>query len=152
MIRTLALGLALGVASQITTAKAADLITVPSPHSVSITMDRLETAVTGAGATVFARIDHEAGAAKVDATLRPTEVLIFGNPALGTPAMQDAQTAGLDLPLRVLAFETESGEVFLAYHPPVSLAETHGFDPAAPYVAKMTGALGKLTSAATAAE
>lgn len=83
---------------------AADMTEKISPHSVSLTMDRLVSAVEGAGATIFSPVDHAAGAFKVDMELRPTELLIFGNPKLGTPAMQDGQTAGLDLPLRVLAY------------------------------------------------
>ena len=85
-------------------AQAGDLIDKVSPHSVTQTMDRLAAAVDAAWATVFARVDHAAGAAKVDMDLRPMELLIFGNPKLGTPAMLDGQTAGLDLPLRVLAY------------------------------------------------
>jgi len=90
---------------------AADIVHKVSPHSVSTTMDRLQAAVEGAGATVFARVDHAGGAASVDLELRPTELLIFGNPKLGTPAMQDNQTAGLDLPLRVLAYADAEGVV-----------------------------------------
>ena len=105
---------------------AGDLVTKSSPHSVSETVDRLEDAVEGAGATVFARVDHSAGAAKVDMDLRPTELLIFGNPKLGTPAMLDGQTAGLDLPLRVLVYADDKGVVHLAYHTPADLAAQHG--------------------------
>lgn len=148
-MRNLALGAMLGVASAMS-AMASDLVVLPSPHSVNETLDRLETAVTAAGAKVFARIDHASGAAQVDANLRPTQLLIFGNPALGTPAMQDAQSAGLDLPLRVVVYEDERGQVHLAYHPPAALAQTHGLPADAPYLAKMTGALGKLTGKAVA--
>lgn len=129
---------------------AADLIHKTSPHSVSETMDRLVAAIEGAGATVFARVDHAAGAAKVDMELRPTELLIFGNPKLGTPAMQDGQTAGLDLPLRVLAYADGEGVVHVAYHAPATLAETHGLPADAQYIQMMTGALDKLTGAAIA--
>ena len=93
---------------------AADIITKMSPHSVPDTIDRLETAVTEAGATVFARVDHAEGATKVDMELRPTTLLIFGNPKLGTPAMLDGQTAGLDLPMRVLAYADDSGMVHVS--------------------------------------
>jgi uncharacterized protein (DUF302 family) len=127
---------------------AADLITKTSSHSVPVTMDRLEAAVNSAGATVFARIDHAAGAEKVDMSLRPTTVLIFGNPALGTPAMADGQTAGLDLPLRVLAYADAEGVVHVAYHDPATMAKDHDLPTDAEYLAKMTGALDKLTSKA----
>ena len=113
-------------------------------------MDRLEAAVTAAGATVFARVDHAAGAMKVEQELRPTQLLIFGNPKLGTPAMQDAQTAGLDLPLRVLAYA--EGVVHVTYHAPSSLVAEHGLPADAAYLKMMTGALDKLTGKAVAAK
>jgi len=127
---------------------AADLITKPSAHSVDETIDRLAAAVEGAGAKVFARIDHAAGAAKVDMELRPTQVLLFGNPKLGTPALQAGQTAGLDLPLRVVAYEDADGKVFVAYHNPNELSEDHGISAGAEVLKKMTGALDKLTNKA----
>ncbi|MBD3662454.1 DUF302 domain-containing protein [Sulfitobacter aestuariivivens] len=130
----------------------AEMIEKVSPHSVSETIDRLASAVEGAGATVFARVDHAAGAAKVEMELRPTQLLIFGNPKLGTPAMQGNQTAGLDLPLRVLAYADGEGVVHLTYHAPVDLAAAHGLPADAEYIAKMTGALDKLTSKAIAEE
>ena len=133
-------------------ALAGGMIEKTSPHSVAVTLDRLVAAVEGAEATVFARVDHAAGAAKVDQELRPTVVLIFGNPKLGTPAMQDGLTAGLDLPLRVLAFADAEGVVHLTYHDPAMLAETHGLPADAKYIKMMTGALDKLTSKAVAAE
>lgn len=130
----------------------AERITLASPHSVATTIDRLESAVAAAGATVFARIDHAAGAQSVGAELRPTTLLIFGNPALGTPAIQGAQTMGLDLPLRALAYEDADGAVKLVYPDPADLAAAHGLPPDAPVIAKMTGALRKLAGKATADE
>ena len=131
---------------------AAELVHKVSPHPVNVTIDRLVAAAEGAGATIFARIDHAAGASKVDMELRPTELLIFGNPKLGTPAMLDGQTAGLDLPLRVLAHADGEGVVHVTYHAPTTLAETHGLPADAEYIAMMTGALDKLTAKAIAAE
>ncbi len=128
----------------------ADLIEKTSPHSVDVTLDRLHAAAEGAGATVFARIDHAAGAQSVDMELRPTALLIFGNPKLGTPAMQDAQTAGLDLPLRVLAYADGDGVVHLTYHDPKDMAAMHGLPADAAYLQKITGALDTLTSKAVA--
>lgn len=130
-------------------AHAADLIKKQSPYSVSETIDRLSAAVENAGATVFARIDHAKGAMSVDMDLRPTEMLLFGNPQLGTPALQAAQSAGLDLPLRAVAYEDESGQVILSYHDPKFLTQ-HGVPSDAEVLMKMTGALDKLTSAAIA--
>lgn len=152
MIRSLTLNLALGTALLTTPALADDMITITSPHSVADTIDRLEQAVQGAGATVFARVDHAAGAAKIDAELRPTQLLVFGNPQIGTPAMQASQTMGLDLPLRVLAYENEAGETVVVYHAPASVADAHGVDASAPFVQKMTGALNKLTAKAVSTE
>src|SRR5207249_3571289 len=74
---------------------------------------------------VFADIDHTAGAHNVGLSLRPTRVLIFGNPQVGTPLMQSQQTIGLDLPLRILVWEDEVGKVWLTYHRPEYLAQRH---------------------------
>jgi uncharacterized protein (DUF302 family) len=141
--------IALGLSAM---AAQAETVTKTSPHSVAVTIDRLEAAVTEAGANVVARVDHAAAATTADLELRPTQVLIFGNPKLGTPAMIDAQTAALDLPLRVLAYEDAGGIVHVVYHTPATLAETHGLPADAPYLVMMTGALDKLTGAAIAPE
>lgn len=130
-----------------TLVSAADLITKESPHTVAVTLDRLSAAVEKAGAKVFARVDHAKGAASVGKELRPTEMLMFGNPALGTPAIEAAQTAGLDLPLRAVAYEDESGQVHISYHAPSALT-AHGIPADAEVIKKMTGALDKLTNAA----
>ena len=101
------------------------LISLKSPHNAKQTMDRLETTVKQRGLTVFARVDHAAGAAKVGQSLRPTEVLIFGNPKGGTPFMACAQTVGIDLPLKALVWEDASGQVWLGYNDPAYLAKRH---------------------------
>lgn len=145
---------ALALASVLTTLATAgysnEMIEKTSAHSVTVTMDRLEAAVRKAGATVFARVDHYAGAESVDLPLGPSQVLIFGNPKLGTPAMQDNPTAGLDLPLRVLAYFGEDGLVRVVYHDPAELAQTHDLPGDAQYIQMMTGALDKLTNVAVA--
>jgi uncharacterized protein (DUF302 family) len=102
------------------------LTTVPSAHSVKDTIDRLESEVKSKGLTVFARIDHAAGAKAVDMPLRPTELLIFGNARGGTPLMQAAQTSGIDLPLKALAFEDAAGKTWLSYNEPAWIAGRHG--------------------------
>ncbi|MEM9370754.1 MAG: DUF302 domain-containing protein [Pseudomonadota bacterium] len=130
-------------------ASAAELVTKPSANSVAETIDKLAAAVENAGAKVFARVDHAAGAASIDAELRPTQMLMFGNPKLGTPAMQASQTMGLDLPIRVVAWEDEGGKVFVAYHDPADLAALHGVPADHPVIGKMQGALNKLTGFAT---
>lgn len=111
-------------------------------------MDKLESIVKSKGFTVFARIDHCAGASKVDQQLRPTQVLLFGNPKIGTALMLSDQRAGLDLPIRVVAWQDEKGQVWIAYNAPQWLANRHGIDNQAKVIEKMTGALDKLTSAA----
>ena len=106
--------------------QAADgLISLKSPYSAKETMDRLEEIVKQRGLNVFARIDHSAGAAKIGKTLRPTEVLIFGNPQGGTPLMECAQTVGIDLPLKALVWEDSSNQVWLGYTEPEYLAKRH---------------------------
>jgi uncharacterized protein (DUF302 family) len=131
---------------------AAELVEKISPHSVSRTIDRLEAALEAAGATIFVRIDRAAGAASVDLDLAPSTLLVFGNPKLVTPAMQDSMTAGLDLPLRVLAYADAEGVVHVVYHAPAELAATHGLPEDAEYIQMMSEALDKLTSKAVASE
>ena len=124
------------------------VVTIESAHDVATTIDRLAAAVEDAGAKVFARVDHAAGAASVDQNLRPTQMLMFGNPKLGTPALQASQTIGMDLPLRVVAWEDESGKVMLSYTDPATMAARHGIAADHPVIAKMTGALANLTGKA----
>lgn len=102
------------------------LITVESRLGVTETIDRLAETVVQAGLRVFARVDHAAGAREVGASLRPTELLIFGNPKGGTPLMQDRQLAGIDLPVKALAWEDAQGKVWLSYNDAHWLAERHG--------------------------
>jgi uncharacterized protein (DUF302 family) len=128
------------------------VVTIPSAHSVAATIDRLAEAATGAGLRIFARIDHAAGAAEVDMPLRPTELLIFGHPRGGTPLMQDAQTAGLDLPLRALAWEDAQGKVWLTAPDAHALAARHGLGEAsAAAVEAIAAGVDRLMHAAAAA-
>jgi uncharacterized protein (DUF302 family) len=114
------------------------------------TMDRLAAAVASHGMTVMARIDHAGAAAEVGLELRPTEVLIFGNPRGGTPLMQAVQTLGLDLPLRALVWQDAEGRTFVGYNDPRWLAERHGLPASAePALAAMTRALEAVAAAAT---
>ena len=101
------------------------LITVESRFDVRETVDRLAADITSAGLLIFARIDHAANATQVGMELRPTELLIFGNPRGGTPLMQDKQTAGIDLPVKVLIWEDEEGKVWLTYNEASWLAARH---------------------------
>jgi uncharacterized protein (DUF302 family) len=125
------------------------LVTLTSCYPVPDTIDRLEDAVTAAGLQVFARVDHAAGAREVGLDLRPTELLLFGNARGGTPLMQDRQTAGIDLPLKVLAWADESGQTWLSYNDPAWIAERHGLGgPSAAAVATLREAIAKLAHAA----
>ena len=125
------------------------LTTIASRHGVKATIDRLEAAVKGKGLTVFARIDHAAGAAAVGMPLRPTELLIFGNARGGTPLMQAQQTVGIDLPLKALAFEDAAGKTWLTYNEPAWLAARHGLSgPDATAAQALAGALAALTKVA----
>ncbi|WP_100640776.1 DUF302 domain-containing protein [Marinobacter salexigens] len=126
-MKTIKYVLALALALAFSQAHAADgLIAVKSPYTAETTMNKFEEIVKDKGLNVFARIDHAAGAAKAGMTLRPTEVLIFGNPQGGTPFMECAQTVGIDLPLKALVWEDSSSQVWLGYNEPTYLAQRHG--------------------------
>ncbi len=99
--------------------------------------------------TVFARIDHAAGAAEVGLTLAPTELIIFGNARGGTPLMQSVQTVGIDLPLKALVWEDTAGTTWLSYNEPGWIAQRHSVANAEPVVSKMTAVLSAMARAAT---
>ena len=101
------------------------LVSIQSGNSVKVTIDRLEATLKNKGITVFVRIDHAAAAAAVGLPLRPTELLIFGDPRAGTPLMQADQTIGIDLPLKALVWEDASGATWISYNDPVWLAQRH---------------------------
>ena len=127
------------------------LIALKSSYSADETMDRFEAIATEKGLNVFARINHAAGAAKVGKTLRPTEVLIFGNAQGGTPFMECNQTVGIDLPLKVLVWEDAAGQVWLGYNDPGYLAKRHGVSQC-PVAGKLSKALAGLSAAALKVE
>ena len=126
------------------------LTTVPSSYGPKDTMDRLEAALKAKGLTIFARVDHAAGAAEVGLPLRPTELLIFGNARGGTPLMQANQTVGIDLPLKALVWQDASGKTWLSYNDPAWIAGRHrlGHEVDAT-VAAMTALLDVTAKAAT---
>lgn len=101
------------------------LISIVSRHSARDTVERLIAALGERNMTVFARVDHAAGAAGVGLPLRPTEVVIFGNPKGGTALMQDRQTSGIDLPLKALVWEAADGKIWLSYNDPQWIARRH---------------------------
>jgi uncharacterized protein (DUF302 family) len=128
---------------------AAGLVAVNSTYSAKETMNRFEYIAKQRGLSIFARIDHAAGAAKMGKTLRATEVLIFGSPQGGTPMMECAQSAGIDLPLKALVWEDAQGQVWLGYNDPAYLAQRHEAADC-PAVAGIAKALAGLTAAAIA--
>ena len=125
------------------------LINVKSAHDTKTTADRLENTLKQKGMTVFARIDHAAGAQKVGQKLRPTELIVFGNPKVGTPLMQCRQTTAIDLPQKALIWEDEEGQVWLSYNDPNYLVERHGITGCAEVVKKIEKALSNFAKAAT---
>jgi uncharacterized protein (DUF302 family) len=130
-------------------AYAADgLIEAKSAGSVKDTISKFEATAKERGLIIFARIDHAAGAQKIGATLRPTELLIFGNPQGGTPLMACAQSVGIDLPLKALAWEDASGQVWLGYNDPQWLVTRHGAKDCLPVAAKLRKALDALAAEA----
>jgi uncharacterized protein (DUF302 family) len=127
------------------------LTTVKSSHAPDETMRRLEAAVKAKGLTVFARIDHAGGASAAGLSLRPTEVLIFGNAKGGTPLMQGIQTIGIDLPLKAMVWRDASGDTWLSWNDPAWLAARHGLSGVEAVVGRLTALLEELGKAATAA-
>lgn len=125
------------------------MISKKSHYSVKVTLDKLENVLRKKGITIVTRWSHDAGAKKVGIPLRPTELLIFGNPKLGSHFFTSNQTSGLDLPLKALAWKDAKGQVWLSYNDPLYIANRHGINDRAKIVAKMTGALNKLTNVAT---
>ncbi len=130
---------------------AADGMTVvESNHSVADTVTKLAKVLESKGMNVFARINHAEGAAKAGLELRPTEVLIFGNPKVGTPLMLCSQSIAIDLPQKMLAWEDADGKVWLGYNAPEFLKTRHATEGCDEVFAKVTGALGNFAAAAAA--
>jgi uncharacterized protein (DUF302 family) len=126
------------------------LITIESRYGPEETMNRFEAEVRARGLTVFAHIDHAAGAAAVGLPLRPTDLLIFGNAKVGTPLMQATQTMGIDLPLKALVWQDTSGTAWLSYNDPGFLVHRHGVDGAhETEVGAMAAALNAIARKAT---
>ena len=129
------------------------LITIQSSYGPEDTMSRFEAELRAKGMTVFARVDHAAGAAAVGLSLRPTEVLIFGNAKAGTPLMQSMQTIGIDLPLKALVWQDASGGTWLSYNDPSWLAKRHGLGrEVETTVAAMAAALNAIARTATTSQ
>ncbi len=126
------------------------LIATKSPHGVVSTADKLESILESKGMTVFGRVDHAAGADSVELALRPTQVLIFGNPKIGTPLMNCSQSIAIDLPQKMLVWEDAEGEVWLGYNDPEYLKARHDTQGCDDVFAKVSGALAAFAKAAVA--
>ena len=102
------------------------IISKPSNHSVDQTVDKLKSILDARGVTLFALVDHSGEAAKAGLNMRPTKLLIFGNPRAGTPVMLAAPSIAIDLPLKILVWEDDRGRVWLSYNDPAYLQRRHG--------------------------
>ena len=131
------------------TAAAQGLVNVKSNYDVTATANRLERVLQEKGVTLFARIDHAEGARSVGQTLSPTLLIIFGNPAMGTPLLQRSRTIGIDLPQKALIWEDPGGQVWLTYNDPDYLARRHGLTEMGDAIQKMQQALAGFAAAAT---
>jgi uncharacterized protein (DUF302 family) len=125
-----------------------ELTTKPSRYSVKETVDRLTGALKDKGISPAARIDHAAAAKAAGLELKATEVLMFGNPKLGTPLMQANRLVAIDLPMKVLVWEDDAGKVWIAYTPPSTLRDRYKIDGRDDVLKAMAGALEAFTSAA----
>lgn len=141
--------LLLALVLQAPLAGAGSIAAMRSAHDVNETINRLETALRAKGVTIFARIDHAANAQGVNVSLRPVQLLIFGNPKLGSPLLASNPMVGLDLPMKALAWEDADGKVWLGYTAAATIAERYRIEDRAAVIDKMTGALKNFAAAAT---
>lgn len=122
---------------------------IESPYNVATTIDKLTSILEEKGMSVFGRVDHAANAEKAGLSLRPTELLIFGNPKIGTPLMNCAQSVALDLPQKMLAWEDADGQTYLAWNNPMHLKSRHGMEGCDEIIDRVGGALSGFAQAAT---
>lgn len=125
-MRNLLIAMAMLVSAPTALADGKGIVDKPSKYSVAETLDRLTRVLQSKGVSVFARIDHSDEARKAGLQMRPTQLLIFGNPKAGTPLMNAAPSLAIDLPLKVLAWEDAQGRVWASYNAADFLAERHG--------------------------
>jgi len=125
------------------------LVSVKSAHDVKTTADRLESKLKEKGMRIFIRINHAQGAKNAGISLRPTELVIFGNPKVGAPFMQCGQSAAIDLPQKALIWQDASGQVWLSYNDPEYIAQRHGITECGQVISKIGTALGNFAKFAT---
>ena len=148
-MRKLLVAFALSALTQTAAFADSGIIAAKSAHDVPTTTDKLVAALEKKGMGIFARIDHAAGAKKVDMTLEPTELVIFGNPKIGTTLMKCGPSIAIDLPLKALIWEDGDGQTWLGYNDPAYLTERHELEGCDKVIAKVTGALAAFSKAAT---
>lgn len=148
-MKTVILAIMIGLLSAGTAAAQGGLVSVKSNFDVEATANRLERALREKGVTLFARIDHAEGARSIGQTLKPTLLIIFGNPAMGTPLIQRSRSMGIDLPLKALIWEDQAGQVWFSYNAPDYLARRHGLTEVDDLINNMQQALSNFASAAT---
>lgn len=143
--------LAFALVSLVQTAAFADsgIIAVKSAHDVPTTTDKLVAVLEEKGMTIFARVDHAAGAKKVDMTLEPTELVIFGNPKVGTALMKCGHGIAIDLPLKALIWQDADAQTWLGYNDPAYLAERHKLEGCEKVLGKVDAALAGFAKSAT---
>jgi len=146
MIKLTSLG-ALILSASFSLSAADSMVKMQSAHSVQETADRFAEIAESKGLNIFARIDHQKNAEAVDLDLRPTQLIIFGNPKVGTLLMQCEQSMGLDLPLKVLVTEDEKQQVWLSYYDPMYLKGVHNMEGCSKVIEKVSGVLSALSSA-----
>ena len=125
------------------------LVSVKSVHDVKTTADRLESKLKEKGMRIFNRINHAQGARNAGISLRPTELIIFGNPKVGAPFMKCGQSVAIDLPQKALVWQDASGQVWLSYNDPDFIARRHGITECSQVIAKIGTALGNFAKFAT---
>ena len=125
------------------------VITLKSHYDVNTTANRLQAALEKKGMTLFARVDHAAGAKRVGKSLPPTQLVIFGNPKIGTPLMHCAPSVAIDLPQKALIWQDAAGQTWYSYNDPAFLAHRHHIEGCKPILAKIGKALGAFAHAAT---
>ena len=131
------------------TANAADgLIKMKSPYSVKETTDKVVSIASRKGLKLFSRFDHQKNAVGVNMKLRPTEVIFFGNPKVGTPLMQCAQTVAIDMPQKILVMEDSAGAVWVIYTDPQYIRQRHNIEGCQETIAKISGVLDSISLAA----
>lgn len=141
--------IAIALLSSVSVTASNGLITLKSASDVTTTADKLEQALLAKGMTVFARLDHGQAAQQVDVDLRPTQLVIFGNPKVGSPLMACRQTVGIDLPQKALIYQDQQGQVWLSYNDPTYLATRHDINGCDAVLAKIEAALAGFAKVAT---